>query len=114
MTETVPISNIPAKKWVHFVIGVNQTSVNVFINGTLHTYHTLSQLPKQNSGPVHMSTAGGFSGKLGSLNYFPYLITPAEASGMASNPPSADPSDKGVGVLPPYFASSWWTRPSRR
>ena len=114
MTETVPISNIPAKKWIHFVLGVNQTSVNVFINGTLHTHHTLAQLPKQNSGPVHMSTGGGFAGKLGGLQYYPYLVTPAEASSMSTTPPSADPTDHGVGVLPPYFASSWWTRPSRR
>ena len=114
MTETVPISNIPAKKWVHFVIGVNQTSVSVFINGTLHTYHTLAQLPKQNTGPVHMSSGGGFAGKLGALQYYPYLLTPAEVSSMSLNAPSADPTDNGVGVLPPYFASSWWTRPSRR
>jgi hypothetical protein len=114
MTETVPISNIPAKKWLHFVIGINQTSVSVFINGTLHTYHTLAQLPKQNSGPVHMSTGGGFNGKLGSLDYYPYLLSPADVSGMAVSAPSADPSDKGVGVLPPYFASSWWTKSSQR
>jgi len=111
-TEVVPISNIPAKKWIHFVIGISQTSISVFINGTLHTYHTMAQLPKQNSGPVHMSSGGGFSGKLGKLEYFPYLVSPADASALSLNAPQQDTSD--VGALPPYFGSTWWINSSRQ
>jgi hypothetical protein len=110
--EIVPISNIPAKKWIHFAIGIDQTAVNVYINGTLHTHHTMAQLPKQNSGPVHMSSGGGFSGKLGKLEYYPYLLSPSDVSALSVTPPQQDSGD--VGALPPYFGSTWWVKTSRQ
>ena len=60
--EIVPISNLTAQKWIHFAIVVDQTAVSVYINGTLHTYHTMNQLPKQNSAKLLITPGGGFSG----------------------------------------------------
>ena len=51
--ETISIPNIPAKKWMHIAIAVDQDSVDVYVNGTLYTHHTIMQVPKQNSMPVH-------------------------------------------------------------
>jgi len=106
-TEVVPISNIPAKKWLHVAIVVEQKSIDVYINGVLHTHQSISQLPRQNSGTVHTGVNGGFSGKLANLIYYNYYLKPSDIPALMSNPPQSDPNDAG-GPMPPYFDISWW------
>lgn len=106
--EVIPISNIPAKKWIHVGIVVGQDAADVYINGTLKTHHSLSQLPKQNSGTVHIGVGGGFDGKLAGLQYYTYLLSPDTIRSTMGSPPKSDPTDQNA-PTPPYFASSWWT-----
>ena len=106
-TEIVPISNIPAKKWIHVAIVVEQKSVDVYINGVLHTHHSIIQVPRQNSGTVHTGINGGFEGKLANLFYYNYFLKPSDIPALMSNPPQADPSDS-TAPMPPYFDISWW------
>jgi hypothetical protein len=103
--EIVPISNLTAQKWIHFAIVVDQTAVNIYINGTLHTHHTMNQLPKQNSAPLLMSPGGGFSGKLGYLQYYPTLLTPSDVSSLSQVAPV---EGEDTQILPPYQAPRWW------
>lgn len=110
-TETIPISNIPAKKWVHVGIVADQDSVDVYINGTLYIHHTLIQIPKQNNLPVHTGVGGGFDGKIADLKYYSYFMTADEIRQAMSASPVPDPSETAV-ITPPYFDISWWT--SRR
>ncbi len=105
--EIVPISNIPAKKWIHFAIVVEQTSVNVYINGTLHTHHTINQIPRQNSGPLHLAPKGGFGGKIGLLQYYPSKLSPSDVSSLSNVKP---PPLKETSTYPPYFDSTWWIK----
>jgi|LauGreSBDMM110SN_4_FD.fasta_scaffold65821_2 hypothetical protein len=106
-TEVVPVSNIPAKKWLHVAIVVEQKSVDVYINGVLHTHHSIVQIPRQNSGTVHTGINGGFEGKLANLIYYNYFLKPTDIPALMKNPPQADPSDSNA-PLPPYFDISWW------
>jgi hypothetical protein len=108
--ETIPIGNIPAKKWMHVVLAVDQESIDIYINGKLYEHHTLSNIPKQNSDTVHTSVDGGFDGSIASLEYFNYLLKPADVSALAAKAPVPDMTHKGIGTLPPYFDVSWWTR----
>lgn len=104
--EIIPISNIPAKKWLHIGITVDQYSSNIYINGTLHTHHTLNQLPKQNSANVIITPKGGFNGKVGSVDYYPTLLDQNDIYNLSLNTPKLDTSS--IGVVPPYFAQTWW------
>jgi hypothetical protein len=106
-TEVVPVSNIPAKKWLHVAIVVEQKSIDVYINGVLHTHHSIVQIPRQNSGTVHTGINGGFEGKLANLIYYNYFLKPTDIPPLMKNPPQADPSDSNA-PLPPYFDISWW------
>lgn len=106
--ETLSIPNIPAKKWMHVAIAVDQDSMDIYINGTLHTHHSVTQLPKQNNMPVHTSVAGGFDGKIANLEYYSYFMDPAAVKNAMKSTPQPDPSDVD-GPLPPYFDMSWWT-----
>ena len=108
--EIIPIGNIPAKKWIHFAIVAEQTAINVYINGTLHTHHTINQLPRQNSSVIHIAPKGGFGGKIGLIQYYPSKLSPQDVSALAANPPAPVPD---TNVYPPYFDSTWWIRERR-
>jgi hypothetical protein len=110
-TEIIPIHSIPAKKWLHVTIAVDQDSVDVFVNGTLAAHHTLSQLPKQNSETVHTGVAGGFDGKIASLEYHSFFMTADMAKASMSDAPAREKDEPEV--MPPYFDTTWWTGRSR-
>ena len=108
--EIIPISNVTAKKWMHVAICIDQYSANIYINGTLHTHHTLNQLPKQNSSSAVIAPKGGFKGKIGQVQYYPSLLSPNDVYNLSLVTPQLDPSDKEIGIVPPYFAQSWWIK----
>jgi hypothetical protein len=107
-TETIPVSNIPAKKWIHVAIAVDQDAVNIYINGNLYIHHSLTNVPKQNNSTVSTGVAGGFDGKIADLQYYSYLLTGDAIKTAMASTPQPDPNDIG-GPLPPYFDMSWWT-----
>ena len=65
--ETILISNMTAKKWMHFAIVVDQDAVDIYINGILRQHHSLSQLPKQNDSPITIGDSSGWEGVLSNL-----------------------------------------------
>ena len=106
--ETFAIPNIPAKKWIHVVVAVNQDAVDVQVNGILKSHHTLTQLPRQNTGQLYISPGGGFDGKIGSLDQYAQFVTPADAQSLSASSPSAAKGEEGIGPLPQQFGSSWY------
>uniref|UniRef100_A0A6C0JZ26 LamG-like jellyroll fold domain-containing protein n=1 Tax=viral metagenome TaxID=1070528 RepID=A0A6C0JZ26_9ZZZZ len=106
--ETISVPNIPAKKWLFVGIAVNQESVDVYINGTLFTHHSISQVPKQNSSPVHTGVSGGFDGKISNLQYYTSFLDASGIQSVMSSTPKPDPADTGA-ALPPYFDITWWS-----
>jgi hypothetical protein len=109
--EAIPISNIPAKKWIHYALVVDQDSVDIYINGTLKTHQSLTQLPRQNAGTVHVGIGGGFDGKIADLQYYNYFLTAQQVQsimGSAPDPPAPAAEDSDSAPTPPYFDISWW------
>ena len=105
--ETIVIDNLPAQKWLHLGIVVDQDSVDVYVNGTLRTHHTLAQLPRQNSSTVTVGVKGGFDGRIADLYYYNYYMGPADIQANMGTPPSPNTTDSSA-ALPPYFDLSWW------
>lgn len=103
-TETILIPNIPALKWIHFAIVVNQTSVEVYINGTLRQHHTLGQLPDQNNDELVMGSE--WDGVLGNLVYYSRDLSYDEVRKLAGETPPSDLQPKISG--PSYFDISWY------
>lgn len=106
-TETIQIPNLPAQKFIHLAIVVDQISVEIYIDGILRIHHSLRQLPRQNRGGVHISQQGGWAGEIGSLTYHRYALTPAEINGLMATPPYEDPNKKKK-PLPPYLDTTWY------
>lgn len=109
--EIIPIPNIPAKKWLHYALVVDQDSIDIYINGTLKTHQSLTQLPRQNSGTVHVGTGGGFDGKIADLQYYNYFLNAQQVQsimGTSPDPPAPAAEDTDDAPVPPYFDISWW------
>ena len=103
-TETVLIPNIPAMKWIHFAIVVDQQSVDIYINGTLRQHHTLTQLPDLTEDAL--LTGPNWAGYIGQLVYTRRALTYGEIHAMASAPPPQRPEDK-IGTSG-YFDITWY------
>lgn len=102
--ETILVPNIPSNKWIHFAIIVNQYSVQVYINGILRQYHTLGQLPKQNTDVLRMGP--GWEGTLGNFVYYPRALSTSEIDKMSRRDPPKDLSVQPAS--PQYFDISWY------
>lgn len=103
-TETILIPNIPALKWIHFALVVDQHSVDVYINGLLRKHHTLGQLPQLNDAVV--SIGSNWNGVLARLTYYARSLNYAEIKKMVSEPLPEDLDRKAAG--PNYFDISWY------
>lgn len=102
--ETILIPNLPAKKWIHFALVVDQHSVDVYINGMLRQHQTLSQLPKQTTGPVTMGP--GWEGVLARLSYWPRSLTSGDVKRLVEAPLPDDLDRAPSG--PQYFDLTWY------
>lgn len=103
-TETILIPNIPAMKWIHFALVVDQTSVDIYINGTLRQHHTLTQLPDLTEDSI--TTGPGWDGYLGRLTYYRRALSYGEVTANASESPPVLP-DEQVGKNG-YFDITWY------
>jgi hypothetical protein len=103
--ESVLISNLPAKKWIHFAIVVDQDAVDVYINGIVRQHHTLAQLPHQNDAPVTVGETQ-WDGVLANLQYTPRSLSAGEVTALTANVPTDDlhPTPSGPG----YFDMTWY------
>jgi hypothetical protein len=104
--ETILISNIPAKKWVHFAVIVNQYSVDIYINGTIRQHHTLGQLPKQDNENVEIGSDEGFDGTINLVSYWPRSLNQEDLDKLVKAMPTdlyTPPS------YPQYFDITWYT-----
>jgi hypothetical protein len=103
-TETILIPNVPALKWMHFALVVDQHSVDVYINGMLRKHHTLGQLPQLNDAVVAIGS--DWNGVLARLTYYARSLNHAEIKKMVNEPLPNDLDRKASG--PNYFDISWY------
>jgi hypothetical protein len=103
-TETILIPNIPAMKWIHVALVVDQQSVDIYINGTLRQHHTLSQLPDLTEDAL--TTGPGWNGYIGQLVYYSRALSYSEINALASEPPPLLPEEQ-VGKSG-YFDITWY------
>jgi hypothetical protein len=72
--NTIDIKNLPLRNWAHVAIRCEQTTLDVYINGTIATRLMLNNLPKQNYNDLLIAPNNGFSGKLSNLRYYSHAL----------------------------------------
>jgi hypothetical protein len=103
---SIQIRNLPAEKLFHLAVCVTQTTLDVYINGLLHTHRSLDSLPIQNQDPIQVGPNGGWKGRIGSFWYYNYALSGGEVRQLAAQKAVRDPNDEPPN--PPYFDTSWW------
>ena len=108
---TIDVTGIPLnKKWIHVAIRLENTMLDVYVNGTISGRQVTTSVPKQNYGDVYACQNGGFSGKLSDMRYFQHALSAFEINQIVTKGPSttasklASASSKGS----PYYLSNNW------
>jgi hypothetical protein len=74
INEEIIIPDIPINKWVNVIIRCQNTTLDVYINGTISRSVNLVGVPKQNYGDVYVAMNGGFDGYISNLWYYNYSL----------------------------------------
>ena len=67
---SVYVKNMPLKRWTHIGIVVNEQTVEIYVDGLLHSTTLLTNLIRENTGHLYLGQRGGFDGQLTQLRYF--------------------------------------------
>lgn len=105
--EYVDIPNMPMRKWVHVAVILDDTNLDVYINGYLKARHKLSSVPKQNAGDFWCNMYGGFDGFVARIRYFAKAISPEELTAIVKEGPGSG-ACVGTDEVPPYLDDNWW------
>ena len=88
INEELLIPDIPLNKWVNVIIRCQNTTLDVYINGTIARSINLVGVPKQNYGDVYVAMNGGFDGYISNLWYYNYALGTVAIQQLASKGPN--------------------------
>lgn len=110
INEEVTISDVPMNKWFNVIIRCENTTLDVYINGTITKSHNLHGVPKQNYGDVYVAMNGGFAGYISNLWYYNYALDIAKIQRIINRGPST--KMKGTSAVtikdPDYLSLRWF------
>lgn len=88
INEEVVIPDIPLNKWLNVIIRCKNTTMDVYINGTIARSIDLVGVPKQNYGDVYVAMNGGFAGSISNLWYYNYALGTSAIQKIANDGPN--------------------------
>jgi hypothetical protein len=106
--ETVIVPDIPLNKWVNVIIRCDDTTLDVYINGTIIKRHQLSGVPRQNYDDVYAAANGGFSGYISNLWYHNYALGTNAIESIVDNGPNLRMKGQDMLQSEPYYLSLRW------
>jgi hypothetical protein len=107
---SVDVGNIPVNKWVNVIIRVENTVLDVFINGDLAQRLPLKSVPFQNYGDVNVAINNGFNGNLSSLRYYNTALGTRAIQNIVSDGPNLTVigSSGGAPSTMDYLSMRWF------
>jgi hypothetical protein len=109
--ESITIENVPIQKWVCATIRVQQTTVDIYINGVMTQRKILNNIPRQNYYDVVVGDANdGFSGSISSLRYFNKALGYDEIQGLYGKGPNLNSlNNAGLSYnMDDYISMNWY------
>lgn len=88
INEEIVIPNIPINNWVNVIIKCQNTTLDVYINGTITRSINLIGVPRQNYGNVYVGMNGGFDGYISNLWYYNYALGTSAIQKIVKNGPN--------------------------
>ena len=113
INNEIEIPNIPLNKWINVIIRCQNTTINVYINGTIAKSVDLGYVPKQNYGNVYTGLGGGFDGYISNLRYYNYALGTSAIQSITQIGPNIKMVDNSPGSgmsskYSKYFSLSWY------
>ena len=109
--EVLVVKDIPLRKWFHCVIRIENTDLDVYINGTIVARAQMQDVPKQNYENVNICKNGGFNGNIADLQYFDKAISIFQINNIVAwgrNTNTANENASGDATGFPYYLSNLW------
>jgi hypothetical protein len=109
INEEITIPDIPINKWVNVIIRCQNTTLDVYINGTIARSINLIGVPKQNYGDVYVAMNGGFDGYISNLWYHNYALGTAAIQNIVNKGPNTKMiGSNGLGDKMTNYLSLRW------
>jgi hypothetical protein len=109
INEEVIIPDIPLNKWVNVIIRVQNTVMDIYINGTITRSTQLAGVPKQNYGDVFVGMNGGFSGYISNLWYYNHALGTLEIQRLVNKGPNTKMiGESGINSKDTNYLSLRW------
>lgn len=86
--QIIDVTNLPFNKWMHVAMRMENTMLDVYINGVITTRTNFTNLPKQNYGDVYINDNGGFNGSLSNLQYYNRALDVFSINGIVGSGPN--------------------------
>jgi len=106
----IDIDKVPLRKWVHVALRMQNTILDIYINGIVSNRLIMQQVPKQNYNDINIGKNGGFAGKLSNLRYFCSALNAFDINSIVSAGPNTT-----QGLLNSnnnnytYLSSNWYS-----
>lgn len=81
--------NIPVQRWMHVAVVMINKTIDIYLNGKLTRSCTLENIPRLNTGDVHINMDGGFDGKISDLFYYNQAYSPADIYSVYNSGPNS-------------------------
>ena len=109
INEEIIIPDIPINKWLSVIIRCENTTLDVYINGTISRSLELSGVPKQNYGDVYVGLNGGFDGFISNLWYYDYALGTAAIQNLVQKGASTKQAgSSNINLTKPDYLSLKW------
>lgn len=110
---TVDVDNIPVRKWFHVALRLENTILDVYLNGVISGRLLLSNVPKQNYNDILIHQNGGFSGKTSDIRYFSRSLNIFQIQNIVNKGPDTSSSalsghESGLGNYG-YLGFDWYS-----
>jgi hypothetical protein len=105
------INNIPLKKWVNIIIRMENTMMDIYVNGVISNRTILPFVPKQNYYDVQICKNNGFSGNLSNLRYYDSALNIIQINNIVFWGPNLS-ANNNISTTKggfEYLSSSWYT-----
>lgn len=109
--DTLVVKDVPLRKWFHCVIRIENTDLDVYINGSIVARGQMQDVPKQNYENVNICKNGGFNGNIADLQYYDKAISIFQINNIVAwgrNQNAANENASGDATGFPYYLSNLW------
>jgi len=110
--QYIEITNVPLRKWFHLAIRLQNTTMDVYMNGVMSGRKLFSEVPKQNYENVLVGHNGGFSGTISNLIYYSRAVNVFELNNEVMFGPNMKQSsrvtDNSSSGYYSYLSNLWY------